>query len=132
MLEGLNVHVVGHGEPALAPGGPGRTRLGLQGAAGGLLAIERDVAGAVLFEGFYEGDRGTLVQRTKDAIDRGGFAAYAEQRCDAMFVESSDPALRERSLERSQAEPRVRRHRVRSCAAVSSLEACPTPALNSV
>lgn len=60
-----------------------------------------DVVGIVLIEGaFYEGDRSTLVQRAQDVIDRAGFLAYAEQHFDAMFVENSDPALRERTLAR--------------------------------
>jgi len=60
-----------------------------------------DVVGVILIEGaFYEGDRCTLVQRAKDAIDREGFLAYAEQHFGAMFVENSDPALRARALSR--------------------------------
>jgi pimeloyl-ACP methyl ester carboxylesterase len=59
------------------------------------------VAGVVLIDGsFYEGDAGTLVRRTREAIDRLGFHAYAQQRCEAMFVDDSHPELREQMLAR--------------------------------
>jgi pimeloyl-ACP methyl ester carboxylesterase len=60
-----------------------------------------EVAGVVLIDGsFYAGDAGTLVRRTREAIDRLGFRCYAQQRCEAMFVNDHHPELQERMLAR--------------------------------
>jgi pimeloyl-ACP methyl ester carboxylesterase len=61
----------------------------------------RDVIGLVFIEGaLYEGERQALVERARAAIDSGGFAAYVQQHFAAMFIDRSDPALRERILAR--------------------------------
>lgn len=61
----------------------------------------RDVVGLVFIEGaFYQGDGDAVVQRAKDAIDSEGFTAYAQRHFSAMFVEGSDPVLRENILAR--------------------------------
>jgi pimeloyl-ACP methyl ester carboxylesterase len=66
-------------------------------------ALSRErVAGLVMIEGaLYEGDGDTLLGRAAQAIDAEGFAAYAERHFAAMFVEGSDPALRERIVARA-------------------------------
>jgi pimeloyl-ACP methyl ester carboxylesterase len=60
-----------------------------------------EAAGVILIDGsFYGGDAGTLVRRTRDAIDGLGFEGYAQQRCEAMFVNDHHQELRERMLAR--------------------------------
>jgi pimeloyl-ACP methyl ester carboxylesterase len=60
-----------------------------------------DVVGMVFIEGaFYPGDPGTVSAKARDAVDNAGFAAYARCHFSEMFVDSSDPGLRESILAR--------------------------------
>jgi pimeloyl-ACP methyl ester carboxylesterase len=60
-----------------------------------------DVVGLVLIEGrFYADDPDVSLKRAKDSIDSVGFGAFAQRLFAEMFVESSDPELKERILGR--------------------------------
>jgi pimeloyl-ACP methyl ester carboxylesterase len=60
------------------------------------------VIGLILIDGaFYDSNREILVSKAKAAIDSGGFTAYARRHFADMFLESSDPTLRERILARA-------------------------------
>ena len=64
-------------------------------------ASNADVAGLVFIEGaYYDGDREALMERARDLIDSEGFATFAKRHFAAMFVEGTDPTLRDQVLAR--------------------------------
>ena len=59
------------------------------------------VIGMVFIEGaFYSGPREPVLERARSAIDEAGFHAFAQHHFGDMFIESSDPRLREQVLAR--------------------------------
>jgi pimeloyl-ACP methyl ester carboxylesterase len=59
------------------------------------------VAGVVLIDGrFYDGDKVTLTERARKAIDEVGFIAFSRARFRTMFTERSDAAVKERIVGR--------------------------------
>ncbi|MEY4156481.1 MAG: hypothetical protein RJB64_1202 [Pseudomonadota bacterium] len=60
-----------------------------------------DVVGMVFIEGaFYPGDGDSVRNKARDAVDSAGFTAYAQRHFAEMFVDNSDPGLRENILAR--------------------------------
>jgi pimeloyl-ACP methyl ester carboxylesterase len=69
-----------------------------------LLQSPSGVAGLVFVDGsILGGDPATGVQRAKDAIGKAGMNPLTQRLFNDMFLESSDPKLRERLLARAQA-----------------------------
>jgi pimeloyl-ACP methyl ester carboxylesterase len=68
------------------------------------LQSRADVAGLVYVDGsILAGDRETMLAKTKATIERDGMDALSQRLFNDMFLEGSDPKLRERLVARAQA-----------------------------
>jgi pimeloyl-ACP methyl ester carboxylesterase len=76
--------------------------LGVRVVIDAYLAWPQDVAGLVLVDGrFYDGDPQEIAPRIAALVDGPGFAGFARTSFTGMFTERSDPAVRERIVERA-------------------------------